>query len=186
MVEQGKQKITPVDADECIAFIEEHREEIAQGLYNLHVEKTWAKSLSASDLLLIAEQCPAARPAVASATKAADLLETLATDADGGVREAVGDNPKTPAQSLAALAGDTLSAVRMAAAANVNTPAPSLEKLADDAVDYVRWAVASNEQTPLAVLKKLMQDADAHVRDGAKRNPNTPKAGFFARLLGKG
>jgi hypothetical protein len=186
MVEQGKQKITPADADECILFIESHRDEIAQGLYDVHVEKTWAKGLEASDLLLIAQQCPSSRAAVASATKATDLLETLATDADGNVREAVGDNRRTPERSLTALAGDSLSAVRMAAATNPCTPAASLEKLAADAVDYVRWGVASNEQTPLAVLKKLAQDPDAHVRDEAKRNPNTPKPGFFARLLGKG
>jgi Leucine rich repeat variant len=186
MVEQGKQKIIPADADECIKFVAEHREEIAEGLYDLHVEKTWAKAFEASDLLLIASFCPGARPAVASATSAADLLERFAMDADGNVREAVADNPKAPAKSLERLADDPLSSVRMAVAGNLNTPAASLEKLATDGINYVRWSVANNEQASPALLKRLMQDPDFHVRNQAKQNPNTPKGGFFARLLGRG
>lgn len=186
MVEQGKQKIIPADADECLKFVAEHREEIAQGLYDLHLEKTWAKAFEASDLLLIAKSCPSARPAVASATKAADLLEAFATDADGNVREAVADNPKAPPKSLEMLANDPLSSVRMAVAGNLNTPAASLEKLARDTINYVRWGVANNEQSPPALLKSLTQDTDFHVRNQAKSNPNTPKTGFFARLLGRG
>ena len=186
MVEQGRQKITPADADECIKFVNEHREEIAQGLYDLHLEKTWAKAFEAADLLLIARHCPSARPAVASATKAAELLEALAGDPDGGVREAVADNPRTPEASLDMLAGDALSSVRMAVAGNLNTPAATLEKLARDEVNYVRWGVANNETSPPSLLKELTQDPDFHVRNQAKQNPNTPKGGFFARLLGRG
>lgn len=186
MGEPGKQKVIPADADECIQFVNEHREEIAQGLYDLHLEKTWAKAFEAADLLLIAQHCPGARPAVASATKAADLLEALAADADGSVREAVADNPGAPAKSLEGLADDPLSGVRMAVAGNPSTPAASLEKLARDAINYVRWAVANNEQSPPAVLKSLTQDPDEHVRNQAKQNPSTPKTGFFARLLGRG
>jgi Leucine rich repeat variant len=186
MVEQGKQKIIPADADECIQFVNQHREEIAAGLYDLHLEKTWAKAFEAADLLLIAKHCPGARPAVAAATKAADLLAALAADADGSVREAVADNPKTPPPSLEGLADDPLSSVRMAVAGNLNTPAASLEKLARDEVHYVRWGVANNEQSPPSLLKSLTQDPDSHVRNQAKQNPNTPKSGFFARLLGRG
>jgi len=186
MAEQGKQKIIPADADECIQFVNEHREGIAEGLYDLHLEKTWAKAFEAADLLLIAKHCPGARPAVAAATKAADLLEALASDADGSVREAVADNPKTPVQSLERLADDSLSSVRMAVAGNINTPAACLEKLARDEVNYVRWGVANNEQSPPALLKNLAQDPDFHVRNQAKQNPNTPKGGLFARLLGRG
>ena len=185
MAEQGKQSIIPADADDCVKFVGEHREEIAHGLYDLHVEKTWAKALDDADLRLIAEHCPGARAAVASATKAADLLETLAADTDGQVREAVADNRRTPEQPLALLAADPLSAVRMAVAGNLNTPVESLEKLARDATNYVRWGVANNELTPPALLKVLLQDPDFHVRNQAKQNPNTPKAGFFARLLGR-
>jgi Leucine rich repeat variant len=185
MVEQGRQKITPADADECIKFVNEHREEIAQGLYDLHIEKTWAKAFESADLLLIAKHCPSARPAVAAATKAADLLETLAADAEGSVREAVADNPRTPAASLERLADDALSSVRMAVAGNLSTPAATLEKLARDAVNYVRWGVANNEVSPPALLKALTEDPDFHVRNQAKQNPNTPKGGFFARLFGR-
>lgn len=186
MAEQAKQKIIPLDEGDCIRFVNEHREEIEQGLYDLQLEKSWARALEAPDLLLIAKHCPASRPVVAAVTKAVDLLETLATDSDGGVREAVADNAKTPAKSLETLAADKVPSVRMAAAGNPNTPAACLETLSRDSVNYVRWSVANNERTPAAALKALTKDPDSHVRDQAKSNPNTPRSGFFARLIGKG
>ncbi|MGA9767677.1 MAG: hypothetical protein WBV94_01455 [Blastocatellia bacterium] len=186
MSEPEKQKIVPADADDCIKFVNEHREEIARGLYDLQLEKSWAKSLDSSDLLVIAKNCPSSRPAIAAATKASDLLETLATDMDEKVREAVADNPKTPVKSLESLARDAVSSVRMAVASNSNTPAVHLEILAADSVNYVRWGVANNEYAPPAVLKSLTKDPDSHVSRQAKNNPNTPKTGFFARLIGKG
>ncbi len=186
MSEQEKQKIVPTDVDDCIKFVNEHREEIARGLYDLQLEKSWARALDASDLLVIAKHCPSSRPAVAAATKASDLLETLATDADDKVREAVADNPKTPVKSLETLATDPISSVRMAVASNAHTPVAHLEKLATDSVNYVRWGVANNEYAPPATLKSLTKDPDSHVSRQAKSNPNTPKTGFFARLIGKG
>lgn len=186
MSEQEKQKIVPADVDDCIKFVNEHREEIARGLYDLQLEKSWARALDASDLLVIAKHCPSSRPAVAAATKASDLLETLATDADDKVREAVADNPKTPVKSLETLATDPISSVRMAVASNAHTPVAHLEKLATDSVNYVRWGVANNEYAPPATLKSLTKDPDSHVSRQAKSNPNTPKTGFFARLIGKG
>lgn len=186
MIKQSGQKIVPVDADDCLKFVEEHREEIARGLYDLQLEKSWASALAAADLLLVAKHCPSARPAAAAVSKVADLLTMLATDPDASVREAVADNLKTPAQALATLADDTIAAVRMAAASNLNTPTACIEKLALDAVDYVRWGVANNEKAPPAILKVLTKDPDFHVRNQAKSNPSTPKSGFFARLIGKG
>jgi len=185
MAEQAKQTITPSDEDDCIKFVNEHREEIACGLYDLQLEKPWARALDSADLLLIAKHCPISRPVIASITKAADLLEALAADPDPGVREAVADNPKTPINSLEALASDTASSVRMAVAGNANTPGAHLERLAGDSVNYVRWSVANNENTPPAALKSLAKDPDSHVRDQAKSNPNTPKTSFFARLIGR-
>jgi hypothetical protein len=186
MVKQSGQKFVPVDADDCLKFVAEHREEIARGVYDLQLEKSWASALAAEDLLLVARHCPSARPAAAAVSKAADLLTMLATDTDASVREAVGDNLKTPAQTLAMLAEDASSSVRMAAASNINTPTACLEKLAVDPVDYVRWGVASNEKSPPTILKSLTKDPDFHVRNQAKSNPSTPKSGFFARLIGRG
>jgi leucine rich repeat (LRR) protein len=186
MAEQAKQKIIPLDEDDCVKFVNEHREDIARGLCDVQIEKSWARALDPSDILLIAKHCPSSRPVVAAVTKAADLLETLAADPDGGVREAVADNPKTPVARLEALANDPVAAVRMAVAGNQNTPAAQLERLATDSVNYVRWSVANNEHTPAAALKNLAKDADSHVRDQAKSNPNMPKASLFARLIGRG
>src|ERR1044071_4915992 len=109
MAEQEKQKIVPLDEDDCVKFVGEHREDIARGLYDVQLEKSWARALDPSDILLIAKHCPSSRPVVAAGTQAADVLETLAADPDGGVREAVADNPKTPVKCLEALADDPVA-----------------------------------------------------------------------------
>jgi hypothetical protein len=179
-------KIIPADFDECSKFISEHRNDIARGLYDIQLEKNWVRELSESDILLVAQSCPSSRPAIASVTKSTDILQFLSEDPSGNVREAVADNPKTPALILAALAGDTFSSVRMAVATNPKTPESSLEKLAGDSINYVRWGVAHNESTPPAVLKNLMKDLDKYVSDEARNNPHAPKASWLARLLGKG
>jgi hypothetical protein len=186
MSEQAKQRIIPDELEDCVKFIAEHRDDIAGGLYDVQIEKDWVRELSEPDVLLLARFCPRSRLAIASVTKSADILEFLSQDSSGDVREAVADNPKTPAGILTALAADSTSAVRMAVAANVKTPAESLENLAGDPVNYVRWGVAHNESTPPATLKNLTKDSEKHVSDEAKNNPHTPKAGWLARLLGKG
>jgi hypothetical protein len=186
MNEKAKEKIIPGELEDCVRFIEEHRDDIARGLYDLQIEKDWVRELPESDVLLIAKSCPGSRLAIASVTKSADILQLLSEDSSGDVREAVADNAKTPAGVLITLAGDSVSSVRMAVAENTKTPESSLEKLATDQVNYVRWGVAHNESTPPAILKHLTKDPDKHVSDEAKYNPHTPKASWLARLLGKG
>jgi hypothetical protein len=186
MNESARQKIVPADLDDCIKFVEEHREEIARGLYDLHLEKEWAKALASDDLLQLARNCPAARLAIASVTKSPELLETLARDAADEVREAVADNPRATASILALLSSDSTPAVRMAVASNNNTSTVQLDALARDAVNYVRWGVAHNEKTTPETVELLIKDPERHVSDEAKKNPNAPKKGFFARLFKKG
>lgn len=186
MKDSTSTKIIPADLGECGNFISEHRDDIARGLYDIQIEKDWVRELSDTDVLLIAKWCPASRLSIASMTKSTDALELLSRDAAGDVREAVADNPRTPAGILAALAGDTVSAVRMAVAANAKTPETSLAQLAGDQINYVRWGVAHNESAPPAILKNLTRDPDKHVGDEAKSNPRTPKASWLSRLFGKG
>lgn len=186
MKQSASTKVIPADFDECGKFISGHRDDIARGLYDIQVEKEWVRELSEDDVLLLARSCPGSRLSIASVTKSADILQSLSQDFSGDVREAVADNPKTPADTLAALAGDPVASVRMAVASNTKTPAATLNGLSGDPVNYVRWSVAHNEGTPPAVLKSLTADADKHVSDEAKNNPHTPKSGWFARLLGKG
>jgi hypothetical protein len=186
MSEQAKQRIIPDELRDCVEFIAENRDDIARGLYDIQIEKEWVRELSEQDVLLLAQSCPRSRLPIASMTKSTDILGLLSQDPSADVREAVADNPKTPSGILAALAADSISPVRMAVAANVKTPASSLEQLATDSVNYVRWGVAHNESTPPAILKSLTKDPEKHVSDEAKNNPRTPKAGWFARLLGKG
>lgn len=183
MTESAKQQIVYNDLDDCINFIEQHRDEIREGRYDLHLEKDWAKALNADDLLMLARNCPASRLAIASATKLTDLLETLASDTSAEVREAVADNPRTTANALNALASDSVPAVRMAAASNTNISIESLKILVRDSINYVRWSVAHNEKTPAEILEVLIKDPDRHISDEAKKNPNAPKRGLFARLF---
>lgn len=186
MKDSTSTKVVPADFDECSKFLSEHRSDIARGLYDLQLEKDWVRELSESDILLVAQSCPSSRLAIASITKSTDILQFLSEDFSGDVREAVADNPKTPASILVTLAGDSFSSVRMAVAANPKTPESSLEKLAGDSINYVRWGVAHNESTPPHVLKSLTKDSDKHVSDEARNNPRAPKASWLARLLGKG
>jgi hypothetical protein len=179
-------KVIPADLNECINFISQHRDDIARGVYDIQIEKDWVRELPDSDLLLVATSCPGSRMAVAQITKSTDILRFLSEVDSGDVREAVADNPGTPATVLTALADDPVSSVRMAVAENVKTPERSLERLAIDKVNYVRWGVAHNESTPPAILKGLTKDPDKHVSDEAKQNPHTPKASWLGRLLGKG
>jgi len=186
MSEQAKQEIVLNDLDECLKFIEENRNDIAEGRYDLLLERDWAKHISDDDLLILARACPGSRLAIATATKSAELLKILSSDASEDVREAVADNPRATAGILDRLATDSVAAVRMAAASNLNVSANRLEALAKDPVNYVRWSVAHNEKTPSHIIEILIKDADRHISDEARKHPNAPKRGFFARLLKKG
>jgi hypothetical protein len=183
---QAMKRITPDELEDCARFINENREDIARGAYDIQIEKDWVRELPESDVLLVARSCPGSRLSVAQVTKSTDILRLLSEDDSGDVREAVADNPRTPAEVLTALSGDSASSVRMAVAENLKTPEASLERLATDKVNYVRWGVAHNESTPPAILKGLTKDPDKHVSDEAKQNPHTPKASWLGRLLGKG
>lgn len=185
MSELVKEKIVYNDLDDCMNFIEQRRDEIREGRYDLHLERDWAKALNADDLLMLARHCPAARLAIASATKTTELLETLATDESPEVREAVADNSRAASGTLDILAKDFIPAVRMAAASNANISTDSLKILVADSVNYVRWSVAHNEKTPADILEILIKDPDRHISDEAKKNPNAPRRGLFARLFKK-
>jgi hypothetical protein len=185
MSESLKQEIILNDLDDCIKFIDEHRKYIAEGRYDLHLERDWAKHIADDDLMVLARNCPGSRLAIATSTKSSELLETLATDPSEDVREAVADNPRASAGLLDSLAGDTVPAVRMAVASNANVSASALEKLATDSVNYVRWGVAHNLKTPSNLIELLIKDPDRHISDEARKNPNAPKRGFFARLFKK-
>ena len=185
MEDPAKQQVVPEDWDDFVEFINTHRGEIAEGAYDLRIEKDWARDLTDSDLLLLVRHCPSSRLTIATATKSVEVLEMLAGDPLSDVREAVADNLRSPAATLEALSRDSISAVRMAVAGNPHTPANCSEELARDSVNYVRWAIANNERTSPAILKSLAKDSDPHVSNQAKSNPNTPKVGILARLLGR-
>jgi hypothetical protein len=185
MEDATKQKVIPEDWDDFVKFIGQHRDDIADGRYDLRIEKDWARDLTDQDLLLLVEHCPSSRLTIASATKSVEVLARLAGDGSSDVREEVADNPRTTAATLDALADDSIAAVRMAVAENVITPTAKLESLSEDSVNYVRWGVAHNEKTPSNVLQILIGDSDSYVSDEAKKNPNAPRTGFWSRLFRK-
>lgn len=183
MEDPARQQVIPEDWDDFVQFINTHRGEIAEGAYDLRIERDWASDLTDSDLLLLVKHCPSSRLTIATATRSVEVLTLLGDDPSADVREAVADNLRTPAETLDALSRDSISAVRMAVAGNPSTPARCSEELARDSVNYVRWAIANNEKTSPAILGTLTKDPDLHVSKQAKSNPNTPKVGILARLL---
>lgn len=180
-----KQSIVPEDWDDFVKFIGRHRSDIAEGRYDLRIEKDWARDLTDEDLLLLIEHCPSSRLTIASATRSAAVLDALSHDTSSDVREEVADNPRTPATTLDTLSKDPAAAVRMAVAENLATSEANLEKLATDEVNYVRWGVAHNEKTLSSVLESLVKDPDAYVRDEAQKNPHAPKKSLWSRLFTK-
>lgn len=185
MENAAKKSIVPEDWDDFVEFISQHRDEIANGSYDLRIEKDWARDLTTEDLLLLIEHCPSSRLTIASATKSGEVLDRLARDASIDVREAVADNLRTATGTLNSLAKDAAAAVRMAVAENANVSEADLETLAKDPVNYVRWGVAHNDKTQSSVLQLMIADPDSYVSDEAKKNPNAPKGGFWSRLIRK-
>jgi len=185
MEDSARQQIVPEDWDDFVGFINQHRDEIADGRYDLRIEKDWARDLTNEDLLLLVRHCPSSRLTIASATKSIDVLDELSRDGSSDVREAVADNPRSPADTLDALSVDSVSSVRMAVAESANVSGENLERLAKDPVNYVRWGVAHNEKTPSEVLAPLVKDADSYVSNEAKKNPNAPRLGLWSRLFKK-
>ena len=183
MEDTARQAIVPEDWDDFVKFIGQHRTDIAEGKYDLRIEKDWARDLTEDDLLLLIQHCPSSRLTIASATKSAAVLDALSRDSSSDVREEVADNPRTLVTTLDALAKDTSAAVRMAVAENATTSQSNLEILSNDQVNYVRWGVAHNEKTFASVLGRLVEDPDSYVRDEAKRNPNAPKRSFWSRFF---
>jgi hypothetical protein len=180
-----KQSIVPEDWDDFVKFIAQHRSDIAEGRYDLRIEKDWARELTDDDLLLLIEHCPSSRLTIASATKSAAVLDALSHDEKSDVKEEVADNPRTSATTLDTLSKDPAAAVRMAVAENSATSQANLEMLSTDEVNYVRWGVAHNEKTLSSVLEVLVKDPDSYVRDEAKKNPHAPKQTLWSRLFAK-
>lgn len=185
MEDLAKQQVVPEDWDDFVQFINTHRSEIAEGAYDLRIERDWASDLTDSDLLLLVKHCPSSRLTIATATKSIEVLTLLGDDPSGDVREAVADNLRTPAETLDVLSRDAVAAVRMAVSENPNVSSDNLRRLAIDSVNYVRFGVAHNEKTPKEVIQSLIKDADSYVSDEARKNPNAPKKGFLSRLFAR-
>jgi len=103
------------------------------------------------------------------------LLQALAQDPQGWVRERAITNSQYIQQTLAGLAGAPSSwGVRWRVAANPACPPQLLQQLAQDPDQAVREQVANNPSCPPRVLEALARDPDQRVRTAALGHPNCP------------
>jgi hypothetical protein len=77
----------------------------------------------------------------------------------------IGENPKTPPETLEKLANDKDFLIRRQVAGNPSTPVEILEKLANDEKWYPRCETAGNPSTPPETLAKLAEDRDSGIRE---------------------
>lgn len=99
------------------------------------------------------------------------VLEHLASDENGYVREAVAKNPLTPPSTLSFLASD-LKAIRKMALNNPQFPQATLEKLAASEDVRSRFFAASSARASERLLDTLADDEDDRVRREAAFNKN--------------
>ncbi|NQT57171.1 MAG: hypothetical protein HQ551_13190 [Desulfobacteraceae bacterium] len=186
------QEIRPFSAEDCIDFIEKHRDEIQKGLYDIRINPDWVKSLKMSDLVLLIRSCSSeARENIASSIHTpADILELLSKDESKRywiVKEAVARNTNTPLNVLEHLSrdksGHCSDHVRKAVAENPEATSNILEVLARDEMASVRATVASHPNITANSLEIFARDGNAGVRASVIENPKTPVA--LLELLSK-
>ncbi|WP_108330238.1 WGR domain-containing protein [Limnohabitans sp. 2KL-1] len=109
-----------------------------------------------------------------------ELLETMATSRDEGIRSYAAGNRSTPESVLLALSKDADFEVRLDVASNPSTPVPVLEALSKSANHEVKQQVAANCSTPASVkarvLEALSKSAKAEFRISVAKNPFTPSS----------
>lgn len=102
-----------------------------------------------------------------------ELLQTLAQNEEGNVRQAVASHSQTPVEILRALATDQDFQVRSSVAESLRTTADILCILATDQNYGVRLQVAGNGRTPSEVLHTLAQNQEMHL--AVANNPQAPR-----------
>ena len=164
--------INPPDAKTCSAFINQHKEEIIKGVYDIQTSPQWIDMLTSEELLLLFKYCPSSKIVLAGSKKVPpNGLASLAKDNDVSVLQQVAMNPNVPDDCLIALSKSPDDGVRKMVARNPKTPPNILEILSYDSNSKVREEVAENPNTPERIMEALAKDPDFGIAYSLLHNP---------------
>lgn len=113
--------------------------------------------------LLMEDDVPEVRAALAAHTTLPDVLAALAAHPDARVRAGAAQNPRTTPGQRRALARDRAALVRATLLKFVELEQEELHLLASDRSVNVRWWLASWHTTPVSILEILSQDPHPEV-----------------------
>jgi hypothetical protein len=195
-------QIKPRDTDDLIRFINQHREDIIAGIYDIEIDPQWVNTITSADSMFLANYCKSSGSIVGRYTTDQTILDTLISHRDSDVLIAIAENPNTSASCLEILSKNRIwgwrihpkvaqhkntSAkclailakvedydVRRKIAANMNTPPDALDILSRDSDCLVRLVVAENANTPPDALDILSRDSEFTVRCNVASNLSTP------------
>lgn len=162
--------INPPDAKRCKEFIESHREDITNKVYDICPNGTYIDELEVHEQVFLFEHCPSAKWALASSRKApVTVLDNLAKASEDFVRETLAHNVKASPSILMILAMDSNENVRSAVAKNKNAPANAFDILARDTA-LVKTLLTTNPNAPMSAIEILARDRDRDIRRVVIRN----------------
>ena len=167
--------IKPVDIQDCVKFINQNREEIISGIYDIEIEGLWVNKIDNAELVFIAKHCVSSKEIIAETATAPNVLEFLAESCIEGVKRGVAKNPNTPLGCLGFLAKDCSDELVLIAIAERKDLMPSIWlELAGKKIGVVEVAVASNANAPISILINLAKNSNSSVREAVAENGNTP------------
>ncbi|MBF0139082.1 MAG: hypothetical protein HQL74_02255 [Magnetococcales bacterium] len=182
--------IKPISVQDCIAFTQNNRDEIKEGIFDVHIQTFWIADLPGDVLLFLLSHCPSTKKVVGTFLNlehphCAAILTQLAQDEDLEIRQCVAGNPHTPQEQLVRLTGDYFKEVRLAAAKNPALPVQTIETLARENSTTIREAVLENDHLTLKIINLLASDRSERVQkrvaQRAREASHPPLVQLFAR-----
>ncbi|MGC2236138.1 MAG: CFI-box-CTERM domain-containing protein [Pyrinomonadaceae bacterium] len=202
------QVVEPFDLNDCIQLINQHRNDIKGGNFDVNIKREWVNQIDDSTIRFLAEHSRYSRCQIAEVTTSIKILEMLSlsvaicaiknpnitpeiittifdSENYGEIhrRSDIAKHPKTPIKILKILAKDEESNVRESVAYNSKTPPDILVELANDSEIWVRREVAGNKNTPPQTLAMLARTTIFDIRNQVAANPSTPTEilGYLAK-----
>ncbi len=178
--------IRPIDIADCQAFIDQHRQEIRSGVYDIEIVAPWAEALDEATLLFLARHCAASMLTLAKSEDApTSVLELLADSPYGDVRCVVARNPRLPERALNQLAIDRDTDVIEGVLDNPGVSAKTLENVVKRyrrwdkhsdpwRVQHIKVQAIRHPRVSMRVLEVLARDADYRVRNELAQSAQTP------------
>ncbi|HIJ84468.1 MAG TPA: hypothetical protein HPQ00_09725 [Magnetococcales bacterium] len=161
--------IKPISVQDCVDFAKDNRDEIKEGIFDVHIQTSWIPGLPEEVFLFLVSYCPSTKKIVGECLTAgyprfAELLSRLGQDEDKEVRECVARNPHAPQDLLVRLTTDYFKEVRLAVARNPALPAQTIEALSRENSTSIREAVLDNEHLTLKIINMLASDRSDRVQ----------------------